>query len=355
MLGALCFCVYFYATGRIAAASLLLGIACLTRYEAWIACPILLIHYWACNRFEPRKLLSTFALFCWAPALWMGVHLGLSSPGTYVIEMPRSALRFVRWLYLGWITIKDTPALVVLLSLLGLYAAHNRGLFRQPAVLLFGCFAAAFLIAILFSAHGDPRPGSDNSESFVTSREATLIVGYALILAGIGLEHLLERRRQLALWFGGAAVVLGVAQSAQFVAKQTSQPDVALSYRAACYLNAHVSPTDRVLVLAKAFTQNDWKLYLQKVEQLDGERGLAEARDKLYQADLSPIAFQRIAVQTSLPRLRISASANPASVQWIVVWNNYIGPIGPPEHLSGFQQAEELHAGPLRVRILRRL
>ena len=355
MLGALCFCVYFYASGRLAAASLLLGIACLTRYEAWIACPALLVHYWAGHRFERRKLLSAFALFCWAPALWIGGHLGLSSPGTYVIEMPRSALRLVRWLYLGWIAIKDTPALVVLLSLLGLYAVHKRRLFRQPAVLLFGCFAAAFLIAILFSAHGDPRPGSDNAEAFVTSREATLIVGYVLILAGIGLEYLLRRQRQLALWLGGAAVVLGVAQSAQFVAKETAQPDVALSYGAARYLNAHVSKADRVLVLAKAFTENDWKLYFQTVEQLEGERGLAEARSKFRQTDHSPISFQRIAVQTSLPEQRLFASADLDSVEWIVVWSDYTGPIGLSRHLLKLQQAEELDAGTLRVRIFRRV
>lgn len=128
-----------------------------------------------------------------------------------------------------------------------------------------------------------------------------MVVGYVLILAGIGLDYLLGKRRQLALWLGGAAVVLGVAESARFVAKETAQPDVALSYGAARYLNAHVSKTDRVLVLAKAFTENDWKLYFQTVEQLEGERGLAEARSKFRQTDQSPISFQRIAVQTIFP------------------------------------------------------
>jgi len=150
-------------------------------------------------------------------------------------------------------------------------------------------------------------------------------------------------------------VVLGIAQSAHFVAKQTSQPDVALSYSAARYLSAHVSQADRVLVLAKAFTENDWKLYFQTVEQLEGERGLAEARRKFRQTDHSPISFQRIAVQTILPEQRLSASADPASVQWIVVWSNYTGPIGLPERLRRFRQAKELHAGSLQVRILRRL
>jgi hypothetical protein len=355
MLGALCFCAYFYAAGQIAAASLLLGIACLTRYEAWIACPMLLLHYWACHRFEPRKLLPAFGLFCWAPLLWLSGHLGLSSPGTYVIEMPRSALRLVRWLYLVWVSLKGTPVLVVLLSLLGLYAVYKRRLFRQKAVFFFGCFAGVFLVAVLCSAHGVPRPGSKGTESFVTSREATLIVGYILLLAGMGVEYLLQTRRQLAVWLGGTAVVLGIAQSAHFVAKQTSQPDVALSYSAARYLSTHVSQADRVLVLAKAFTENDWKAYLQKIEQLDGERGLAEARSRLRQADLSPISFQRIAVQTSVPERQLSASADPASVQWIVVWSNYTGPIGLPERLRRFRQAKELHAGSLQVRILRRL
>lgn len=355
MLGALCFCVYFYATGRITAASLLLGIACLTRYEAWIACPIVLIHYWAQNQFTPRKLLPALALFCWAPVLWVSGHLGLSSPGTYVIEMPRSVFRLIRWLYLGWISAKDTPFPVVLLSLVGIYVAYKRRLLKQAETLLFGGFAAAFLIAVLCSAHGDPRPGSSQTESFVTSREATLVVAYILILAGMGLEYLLRKPWRAAVWLGGAACVLGIAQSGWFLAKETSQPDVILCYKVARYLNSHVSSTDRVLVLAKAFTENDWKLYLRKAEQLDGRRGLAEARNRLRQADLSPIAFQRIAVQTQFPEQRLSASVAPAAVQWIVVWSDYTGPVKLSELLCKFREAQEFHAASLRVTILKRL
>ena len=180
-------------------------------------------------------------------------------------------------------------------------------------------------------------------------------MGHVLILAGIGLEYLLRRQRQLALWLGGAAVVLGVAQSAQFVAKETAQPDVALSYGAARYLNAHVSKADRVLVLAKAFTENDWKLYFQTVEQLEGERGLAEARSKLSKRITRRFPSSGSRFKPAFPNSGFLRQRILDSVEWIVVWSDYTGSIGLSRHLLKLQQAEELDAGTLRVRIFRRV
>jgi Gpi18-like mannosyltransferase len=83
MLGALCFATYLYIEKRIAGASLVLTLACLTRYEAWIACPFFALDYLLQNRKTFRTAVTAVALFCWAPLAWIGWHLGctrLSTP-----------------------------------------------------------------------------------------------------------------------------------------------------------------------------------------------------------------------------------------------------------------------------------
>ena len=110
LLGALCFSLAFYLNKQTAAASIALGLACLTRYEAWIAAPIFLFDYWARSGWQKKQFVLGCGLFLWAPALWIGSHLGLSSPGSFVLEFPRSAARIVRGRFISaWITVNTLP------------------------------------------------------------------------------------------------------------------------------------------------------------------------------------------------------------------------------------------------------
>jgi hypothetical protein len=354
LLGALCFSVAFYLNKQTAAASIAFGLACLTRYEAWIAAPILLMDYWAGSGWKKKQLLVGCGLFLWAPALWIGCHLGLSSQGSYVLEFPRSAARIVRWIYLGWITVKDTPVPVLAVAAIGIVVLCKKHLLRQRGVVLFSGFGILFLCAILFSAHGIPHSiAAADSERFVTSREATVLVAYTLLLAGVGLESLMRtsRWRGLAVFIGLAGVALGLVQSAFFLAKETSEPEVALSYRLARYLDLHVGPGEKVLILAKPFEQADLSPSLEKARELGGEEGLAAARRMLNQVDLSPISFQRTAVQMSLPQRQILAAGNPAGAQWIAAWSDSPQWEEITRQLQTFPLAREMHAGKLQIRI----
>src|SRR5262245_58641061 len=60
--------------------SVFLGLACLCRYEAWIAAALAA----AAHRDRPLRAL---VLFGWAPVAWMAVWRGLSPPGTFVLDL----------------------------------------------------------------------------------------------------------------------------------------------------------------------------------------------------------------------------------------------------------------------------
>src|SRR5207249_3058988 len=85
---------HFYYTDRVWFASLSLGLACLTRFEAWIAVPVLAIAYWQRKR-DWRGILW----FGWAPVAWILYQRGLAPAGTYVIESHISLARLMRWVY----------------------------------------------------------------------------------------------------------------------------------------------------------------------------------------------------------------------------------------------------------------
>jgi hypothetical protein len=333
----------------------LLGIACLTRYEAWIACPILLFDYCAVAGWRWRRVVTGLCLFCWAPALWIAGHAGLSSPGTYVVEWPHSAARVVRWIYLGWISVKDTAAPVVALAIVGAVVICAGRLFRHRGILLFGSFGVLFLIAILCSAHGDPLPNTRDPERFVSSREATLPIAYVLLLAGKGFEVFLktQRWRALTLWLGLVILAVGLLQSALFVREETSRPDVALSYKLAQYLDGHVGSGERVLILAKPFDKSDTQPILDKAKALDGARGLAGARRVLSEVDLSPLSFQRTAVQMNLPQQQLRSTGDPDKAEWIAVWSDYVPEQKLEDHLRAFHILADFRAADLEVTVWR--
>ena len=92
-----------------AKASVCFGLACLTRYEAWTAGPLLVWAYWSRTGRSTPAAVRAMLLFGWAPAAWMVFHQGISPGGTFVVEAPLSAARLFRYVYLGWITLKNGP------------------------------------------------------------------------------------------------------------------------------------------------------------------------------------------------------------------------------------------------------
>jgi hypothetical protein len=356
MLGALCFAIYLYIEKRIAAASLVLAVACLTRYEAWIACPFFALDYLLQNPKTFRTAVTAAVLFCWAPLAWIGWHLGLAGSGSYVIEIPQSADRFVRWIYIGWIIAKNTPLPVLLFSLLGLYFIWSRRLIHEKCIKIAVAFAFLFGIAVLCSAHGDDHEGAASAERFVSSREATIPMGAVLLLGGMGAAFLLRKQR----WslptacLMGTAILLGVFQSSHFVRTEVSPPDIHLSYELAQFADAHLQSGERMLISARPFSSMELRPYLEKTRQVAGESGYERALENLKKEDLSPIDFQRTAVQ-SRSADRLSATGSPNDFDWIAVWSDSAPSADFTSQLKGLRPVDFLHKGSLLIEIYHRL
>jgi hypothetical protein len=332
MVGGLCLSLAFYFRERLARSSASLALACLTRYEAWIAAPVL-----AAARGK-RDLLAGCLLFGWAPLVWMMFHAGVSAPGTFVVEWPRSPWRLMRWVYIGWITVKNTPAPVLALAVLGGWSLWRGGLYRRRDVRILAATGALFLLSILFSAHGvSPDP-----ERFVASREATLPIAGAIVLAAFGIAACKSAKAAWLLAAGG--ILWSVFDAQRFVRRDTSEPHLQLSYELARYLDGTVRDGERVLILAAPPPPELLNAYFDKVRRRQGEVGIERARQVMAGMDTNPPDCQRTFVHSRLPRARFLCGAGEA--EWIASWSD-----GPPFDPQGAAPVQVLRSGNFSVAV----
>ena len=202
MLTGLFFGFSFFFEKRWWLAGLLVGFACLSRYEAWGAAAILAAAFWIQTDRRALAALKAVALFGWAPLLWMGYHQGLSPTGSYVLDAGLNWDRLWRWIYLGYITVKDTPFPVLILAVAGAWLFWKQRLWQSPRYLTLSAYVALFLVAILFSGHGD----RDNPDRWVSAREAHILFSALILLAGLGFTRI--RRGRTAIWIACLAVGL---------------------------------------------------------------------------------------------------------------------------------------------------
>lgn len=356
MLGALCFAAYFYLKGQFIQAGFSLAVACLTRYEAWIACPFFAYDYLRSQNYSPKHALKALFLFGSAPVFWIAIHAGLSSPGTFVLELPHSIWRLQRWIYIGWITVRNTPILCLLFAVAGLLHLWKSQALANPRGKLFAGFLGMFAIAVLLSAHGEPHRTSSDPERFVTSREATLPVAFVFLLAGFGLQAMLRR----AAWqpavrvCAAAGILMGILQSASFVVQQTTRPEVQLSFQLARYFNQNIGAGQTVLLVTKPFAAADLAFYLKKLEEKGGTAGLQRAQKNLKSIDLTPTDFQRTAVQCRLPRNRLIASGSPQGADWTAIWSDASPPVKITQEIQTLERMATIRAGSLFATIYRR-
>jgi hypothetical protein len=355
MLAALCLAAYFYMTGRFTLASVSLAIACLTRYEAWIACPFFACDYLRRRSYSPKDALKAFLLFGWAPALWIAAHAGLSSPGTSVAELPHSLWRLQRWIYIGWITVRNTPIIPLLFAAAGLLHLWKSGMLAKPEGKLWVGFCGAFAIALLLSAHGEPHRTSSDPERFVTSREATLPVTFVFLLAGFGLQAMMRRAawQPAVRWCAAVGVLTGILQSASFIGQQTTRPEVQLSFQLARYFDRNIGAGQTVLLVTKSLSANGLDTYLKKVEERGGAAGLQRAQANLKSIDLTPLDFQRTAVQCRLPRNQLLASGDPRQLEWTALWSDARPSVEIAQAVQGLECVAVLRAGSLSATVYR--
>lgn len=318
MLAALLFAFHFFVQEKWAAAGLCLGLACLTRFEAWAACPAMAFAYARKRGYALPDVLKACVLFGWAPVAWLCFRAGLSPSGSYVIDRAITIWRLQRIAYLGWITLTETAIPVLFLAAVGAVLLIRRGWWRIPAVQAGVIAFSCFLIAILFSAHGV----SPDTERYVTSREAHIPILVVTLLAALGLK---PQSRTVAAALGGLGVLLGAYSAYQFVAHETSRPEVRLGYELARYLDQNVSGSDHALILAKPIDADAMNMYFNKLRQAGGERAVEAGRKALANVETSPLDYQRTLIHSSLGKVRLNSSPEPGYLyRWVAVWSDFV-------------------------------
>ena len=334
MLATLLFAFHFYYADQPVASSLCLALACFTRFEAWAAAAVLAYAYG-----RKRGFVNGLLLFGWAPAVWLIYQRGLAPAGSFVVESHITAARLMRWVYLGYITLKFTPVIVVALGLVGAWLLWRDKWWGKVWPLV--VFVALFTIALLFSAHGDwPDP-----ERRIASREAHLWIAAVVVLAAVALNSITRYRVIIAL----AGVMFGIWGSYRFVANEAADPRLQLSYRLAKFLDHALEPGQRALILSPPWPPLTFDFYLQRARETGGEAGYAAAVRNLSDADMSPPDYQRTLIHSRFDRDRLVSSTDSCT-DWIAVWSDYAS---PPRDLPAPETV--LRAGNLAVRISHRV
>lgn len=336
LLAGLLFAFHYFLNERWLCASGWLALACFSRYEAWIACFVLAAAFVWRRGAGRRQILRGGLLFGWAPLSWMAFQYGFSPVGTSALALSFSADKLHRYLYLGYIGLTNTPAPAVLLALAGLWQVWLLKLWRVKGFLMPGVFTVLFLGAVLSVGHGV----REQPERYTTSREAHIPIVAGVFLSGLGLVQL-PRYRTAAL---GASVAAGVAMAVWFVHRDTSDPHLRLSYETARYLESHVGPSERAVVLAKPLPEEVLAGYLRAAKDRDGEAELRRAVTVLEAVDSAPLDSQRVIVHSRLGRRRLLSAATfiwpeefrrfatkarqtpPArldEIEWLAVWGDF--------------------------------
>lgn len=248
--------------GRDARAGLLLSLACLCRYEAWIAVALAV----AARRLSPRAVL----LFGWAPLVWLLMWRGLSPAGTYVLDTDPEAARFSRAVFLatklreysGW-------GLLALAALGALVALRHR---KRPLGWA-ALYVTLTLLAIVAAGHEFP-PGSGR----VSERLLHIPVVAACALAGLALGAATEQAkgsRPLAI-AAAALLVLGLGQSwfrfaRHLIVAANGEPSLALALSVARLAGQQLGDGERLAVLAPPVPARALEDYVRKVERSGGD------------------------------------------------------------------------------------
>jgi hypothetical protein len=322
---------HFFFARRWIASAFFLALACLTRFEAWVACPVLAAAWFLDGPRNFRRAATAVALYAAAPVAWILLRQGLSPQGSFVLDHSITLARFARYGFLAVHTAANATIPVLLLAVAGLTRLRDRRL----AIL--GAFLALFALAILFSAHGElPDP-----ERIITTREIHIPLAGVLLLATLGCS----RFPRVALPLAAIGIALGVWGAYSFVRHETARPEMRLGYELARYLDSHVAPGEQVQICAKP---PNIDLYFRKALETGGPAGLAAAHRAIDAIDVLPTDVQRTIIHlTRVRRDQIFAYPKvPEHRDWVAVWSDF----GPAPH-----PVAEFHAGDRSVAVLREI
>ncbi len=358
--------LYFYVRGggrlRWTACSVCFGIACLTRYEAWMFAVCLAAAWILCPKREPAadsslrgprrgsKLAARLALrvligavlFGWAPIVWLVIHRGISPAGTFVAGGLDEWGQLLRPLTTGLLVLGLSGAVAVALIIVGLAQAWRelRGPRRSWWI-----FAAVWVVCssvgLVFSAHPVQPPSSrlaavlgfvgiePTPAMFVTPREGHLYVSLLSILAALGVARIgqfrmgCDRRAgqgeskdppvvQRPAWRAPAAylaamLLIGhsVWTAAHRIERAGRDPELQTAVAAAHAVDALLDEGGQAVVLARPIPSQDINDYLERARRAGGAAGQRRAEEILAMIETGPPAYQRMVVHSRYDRKRL--------------------------------------------------
>ena len=309
-------------------ASVWLALACLTRFEAWVACPVFAGMAWR----RGRPLWQSILLFAWAPVLWLGFRRGLSEPGTFVLDRALSFERLYRLPFLAGHTAVNATIAALAMAALGAYSVVRERRYRDPRLHALAAILGLFAVAILFSAHGKPP----DLNRYVTTREIHSPLVLLILVAAIGCSTF----PRIAIPLVAVGVASGAVGSWRFLAHETARPEIRLGYELAQYLDSHVLPGEHIAILSPPI---DTGLYFRRAFETGGYAGLRAAHHVLDEVDTAPLDVQRTRIHSRLPASQFTTGSG-ARPQWIAAWSTYV----PPDD-SCTRLAEQARAHPDRI------
>jgi len=261
--------------GRERLAGLGLGLACLCRYEAWLAAALAAASRW-------RTPLRALLFFGWAPLLWCAAWGGFAPPGTYVLDLDLAAGHARRLAFLLAKLREYAGDTWLLLAVLGAVAALRR---RPRGWGWSAAFLAGVLAALALVGHEYP-PGS----GLISERMAHLPAVALCALAGLGIGAAWDAREgrrgalpaRLALCGLTAWLCVGwLHRSWTLLADANRDPSLRLALAVAQLADERLTKGGRLAVAAPRLPDSAAAAYLGKVESAGGdvERASAVARE----------------------------------------------------------------------------
>lgn len=299
--------------GRDVPAGIVLGLASLCRYEAWIAGALVLA--WKVARARTwRGRARAMALFAWAPLAWMALWRGLGPPGTYVLDFETGA---------GW------------LSRLGFLAAKLRDYSGWPLLALAGAglavvarrsdarwlaglgYVTLVVASVVVAGHEAP-PGSGH----VSERLAHLPALAACALAGLAVATAARAApsaarplaRLAAALLVAALAVAGLRAARAQTAVAGSEPSLRLAVEVARFVEPRLAAHDRLGVAAPPVPAAAIEDYVRKVHSAGGD--VEAARRIGRELAGRSVDADRLAAHLARPPSAVvtSADARPALV-----------------------------------------
>jgi hypothetical protein len=249
--------------GRERRSALLVGLACLCRYEAWIAAALVVLR---------RPSRRSAVLFLSAPLGWMLLWRGLSPSGTSVLDLDLAAGRWQRFPYLlGKLSEYSGPTMFAL-GAAGAVVVLIRGDRRWRTAALFLTMVAA---TVLLFAPEFPAGTGAVSERLIHLPALALCATAAVLLSRltarfVTMEPLLAAALAMATigWSRHTSDLLAAAHRA---------PDLRLAMAVAELADRTLGTNGRLAVAAPGITASSIESYARNVEAVGGSAQAARA------------------------------------------------------------------------------